>query len=129
MEQLGNVFCVLHRSTENHRSFIPGVLEPSIHNELIPFWDINLALDTYQKILSYFKPAFILGLTATPERADDKNILEIFKNTAHKLDIQTAAFLYNFFQQELLFKTTPLQCLFLPNLLQLLPSPASSPDY
>lgn len=39
------------------------------------------------------------------------------------------SFLYNFFQQELLFKTTPLQCLFLPNLLQLLPSPASSPDY
>lgn len=25
-----------------------------------------------------------------PERADDTNILEIFKNTAHKLDIQTA---------------------------------------
>jgi len=50
----------------------------------------HAAADTYQKILSYFKPAFILGLTATPERADDKNILEIFKNTAHKLDIQTA---------------------------------------
>lgn len=46
--------------------------------------------DTYQKVLSYFKPKFTLGLTATPERADDTNILEIFKNTAHKLDIQTA---------------------------------------
>lgn len=46
--------------------------------------------DTYQKVLAYFKPKFILGLTATPERADDTNILEIFKNTAHKLDIQTA---------------------------------------
>ena len=46
--------------------------------------------DTYQKILAYFKPKFVLGLTATPERADDTNILEIFKNTAHKLDIQTA---------------------------------------
>ena len=33
---------------------------------------------------------FTLGLTATPERADDKDIIEIFKNTAHKLDIQTA---------------------------------------
>ena len=50
----------------------------------------HAAADTYQKILSYFKPAFTLGLTATPERADDKSILEIFKNTAHKLDIQTA---------------------------------------
>lgn len=46
--------------------------------------------DTYQKVLAYFSPKFTLGLTATPERADDVNILDIFKNTAHKLDIQTA---------------------------------------
>ncbi len=47
--------------------------------------------DTYQKILAYFKPSFTLGLTATPERTDDNQvILDIFKNTAHKLDIQTA---------------------------------------
>lgn len=50
----------------------------------------HASADTYQKVLAYFKPAFTLGLTATPERADDKSILEIFKNTAHKLDIQTA---------------------------------------
>lgn len=50
----------------------------------------HAAAETYQKILSYFKPKFILGLTATPERADDINILDIFKNTAHRLDIQTA---------------------------------------
>lgn len=51
----------------------------------------HAAADTYQKILSYFRPAFTLGLTATPERTDDNRIiLDIFKNTAHKLDIQTA---------------------------------------
>ena len=51
----------------------------------------HAAADTYQKVLAYFKPAFTLGLTATPERTDDnKAILEIYKNTAHKLDIQTA---------------------------------------
>ncbi len=50
----------------------------------------HAAAETYQKILSYFKPSFTLGLTATPERADDRNILDIFKNTAHKLDIKTA---------------------------------------
>ena len=50
----------------------------------------HAAADTYQKVLAYFKPKFLLGLTATPERADDTNILEIFKNTAHKLDIRTA---------------------------------------
>lgn len=51
----------------------------------------HAAADTYQKVLAFFKPTFILGLTATPERTDDnKVILEIFKNTVHKLDIQTA---------------------------------------
>ena len=50
----------------------------------------HASADTYQKVLAYFTPEFTLGLTATPERADDKNILDIFKHTAHKLDIQTA---------------------------------------
>ena len=50
----------------------------------------HASADTYQKVLGYFKPKFTLGLTATPERADDVDILEIFKNTAHKLDIETA---------------------------------------
>lgn len=51
----------------------------------------HAAADTYQKVLSYFKPKFTLGLTATPERTDDNTvILDIFKKTAHKLDIQTA---------------------------------------
>lgn len=42
----------------------------------------HAAAETYQKVLGYFKPKFTIGLTATPERADDKDILEIFKNTA-----------------------------------------------
>ncbi len=51
----------------------------------------HASADTYQKVLSYFRPEFTLGLTATPERTDDNTIiLDIFKNTAHKLDIQTA---------------------------------------
>lgn len=50
----------------------------------------HAATDTYQKVLAFFAPEFTLGLTATPERMDGKDILDIFKNTAHKLDIQTA---------------------------------------
>ncbi|QAA33553.1 DEAD/DEAH box helicase [Clostridium manihotivorum] len=45
---------------------------------------------SYKDILSYFKPSFTLGLTATPERTDGEDLLEIFKNVAHKLDIKTA---------------------------------------
>lgn len=33
--------------------------------------------DQYQRIVNYFKPKFMLGLTATPERMDGKSIYEI----------------------------------------------------
>ena len=33
--------------------------------------------EQYQRIVKYFKPQFLLGLTATPERMDGKNIYEI----------------------------------------------------
>lgn len=33
--------------------------------------------EQYQRIVRYFKPQFLLGLTATPERMDGKNIYEI----------------------------------------------------
>jgi len=46
--------------------------------------------DTYRRVMSYFRPGFTLGLTATPERTDGENLLEIFQNVAHKLDLRTA---------------------------------------
>lgn len=50
----------------------------------------HASAETYQKVLSYFKTSFTLGLTATPERADGEDLLKIFQNIAHKLDIQEA---------------------------------------
>jgi len=38
------------------------------------------ASPSYQKVMSYFKPRFILGMTATPERCDTGNIFDIFDN-------------------------------------------------
>ncbi|QNB46708.1 ATP-dependent helicase [Thermanaerosceptrum fracticalcis] len=46
--------------------------------------------NTYRKVLGYFRPKFTLGLTATPERTDGEDLLELFKNVAHKLDLKTA---------------------------------------
>ncbi|SMB85052.1 Helicase conserved C-terminal domain-containing protein [Desulfonispora thiosulfatigenes DSM 11270] len=40
----------------------------------------HAAAPTYQKLLFYYKPKILLGLTATPERMDGKNILEYFNN-------------------------------------------------
>ena len=45
---------------------------------------------SYTSILSFFKPKFTLGLTATPERADGEDLLAIFQDVAHKLDIKKA---------------------------------------
>lgn len=46
---------------------------------------------TYQKILSYFKPKFLLGMTATPERSDDFNIYQLFDhNIAYEIRLQEA---------------------------------------
>lgn len=38
----------------------------------------HAAASSYQQLLSYFKPKILLGLTATPERADGKDILSLF---------------------------------------------------
>ena len=38
------------------------------------------AANSYKNLLSYFKPKFTLGLTATPERTDGKSILQLLQN-------------------------------------------------
>lgn len=38
----------------------------------------HITAKSYEKIINYFKPKFLLGLTATPERCDGGNIYEIF---------------------------------------------------
>lgn len=40
----------------------------------------HIMAESGQKIFTYFEPIFLLGLTATPERMDDKNVLELFEN-------------------------------------------------
>jgi superfamily II DNA or RNA helicase len=50
----------------------------------------HAAADTYRRILEFFEPRFILGLTATAERADGQNLLEVFRDCAHRLTLQEA---------------------------------------
>lgn len=46
---------------------------------------------TYQKILSHFKPQFLLGLTATPERMDNESVFNLFeKNVPYELRLRDA---------------------------------------
>ncbi len=47
--------------------------------------------ETYQRVLNYFQPEFLLGMTATPERMDDFNLFEMFDhNVAYEIRLQKA---------------------------------------
>ena len=47
--------------------------------------------DQYQRIVNYFKPQFLLGLTATPERMDGRNIYEICDyNVPYEISLKEA---------------------------------------
>lgn len=47
--------------------------------------------DTYQRILDYFKPQFMLGLTATPERLDQKDVFALCDyNVPYAISLQEA---------------------------------------
>lgn len=60
----------LHRNEFDPKAFDYIVIDEVHHS----------AAKTYQDILHYFKPEFLLGLTATPERMDGKSIYDLFQN-------------------------------------------------
>lgn len=46
---------------------------------------------SYLRVINYFRPKFLLGMTATPERTDDFNIYELFDYTiAYEIRLQEA---------------------------------------
>ena len=46
---------------------------------------------TYTKIIEYFTPSFLLGLTATPERMDNESVFDLFeKNVPYELRLREA---------------------------------------
>lgn len=47
--------------------------------------------ESYKKVMNYFSPEFLLGMTATPERTDGQNIYELFDyNIAYEIRLQDA---------------------------------------
>lgn len=79
------VFATIQTISKHCEEFAPDEFDYIIIDECH-----HAASKSYQAILSYFKPKFILGLTATPERADGQDMLELFQNVAHKMDLRTA---------------------------------------
>lgn len=51
----------------------------------------HAAANTYLKVIEYFKPKFLLGLTATPFRSDEKEIIPLFGgNIIYRMDQEEA---------------------------------------
>lgn len=51
----------------------------------------HAAAGSYQKILDYFRPQFLLGLTATPERLDNKDVFVLCDyNVAYEIRLKEA---------------------------------------
>lgn len=49
------------------------------------------AADSYRQVLDHFKPNFLLGMTATPERTDNADIFNLFgNNIAYNIRLQQA---------------------------------------
>lgn len=64
---------------------------PSDHFRLVIVDEAHHATaTTYQKILNYFHAAKVLGVTATPDRADEDEIADVFESIAHEITIWDA---------------------------------------
>ena len=51
----------------------------------------HAAAETYQKILHYYEPQFLLGITATPERMDGEDVFSLFdQNVPYELRLRDA---------------------------------------
>lgn len=79
------IFATVQSISKDLEKFSPTAFDYLIVDECH-----HAAANTYQKIFTYFHPKFILGLTATPERSDGEDMLELFQNVAHKMDLKTA---------------------------------------
>ena len=79
------IFATVQSISKDLEKFSPTDLDYLIVDECH-----HAAANTYQKIFTYFHPKFILGLTATPERSDGEDMMELFQNVAHKMDLKTA---------------------------------------
>lgn len=63
-------------------------LEPRAFDYVVIDEVHHAAAPSYRRILDYLDPVFVLGLTATPERADQADVLGLFDdNLVHRADL------------------------------------------
>ena len=76
-ESIDNLFISIQ--TFNSQDFTVKTT-PEFYDYIIVDEFHHAAAPTYQKLLAYYQPRILLGLTATPERMDGKSVLPHFNN-------------------------------------------------
>lgn len=80
------LFATIQTMAENYTEFSKEQFEYIIIDEAH-----HIASPSYKKVIGYFKPLFLLGLTATPNRSDNENIYKFFDdNIACDISINDA---------------------------------------
>ncbi|MBB5226837.1 DUF3427 domain-containing protein [Treponema ruminis] len=69
------LFATRDTMSRHYEEFSPNAFDYIVIDEAH-----HASSESYQKILSHFKPDFLLGLTATPERSDNGDIYALFDN-------------------------------------------------
>ena len=79
--------CEMMVKDEYLRKFAPETFDYIVIDEVH-----RAGSKTYEKIIDYFRPEFLLGMTATPERTEDENkIYELFDhNVIYEIRLQDA---------------------------------------
>lgn len=80
-----NIAGSIQSVSEHMEDFSPTAFEYLIIDEAH-----HATAPTYKRVLGYFRPQFVLGLTATPDRADGQSTLEVFRECAHRLTLREA---------------------------------------
>lgn len=82
------IFAMLQTMSMDHilNSFAPDAFDYIVFDEVH-----RAGSPTYQKIFRHFKPKFLLGMSATPERSDGFDIFKMFDyNIAYEIRLQQA---------------------------------------
>ena len=74
---IDHLFCSIQ--TFNSREFWEKV-SPEFYDYIVVDEFHHAAAESYKRLLNHFDPKILLGLTATPERMDGKEILQYFEN-------------------------------------------------
>jgi superfamily II DNA or RNA helicase len=79
------LFASFQTMAEHHREFKRDAFDYIIVDEAH-----HTSADTYLPVVKWFRPQFLLGITATPDREDDNDIRDVFGPAVFRIDLPEA---------------------------------------